>query len=49
MPVDPVTLLRRQLNEAIAEERYEEAAELRDALRQQYGQHDSPDLDDPTD
>ena len=33
VPVDPLTKLRKQLDQAIAEERYEDAAVLRDQLR----------------
>ena len=33
VPVDPVTKLRKQLDEAIAEERYEDAAAIRDQLK----------------
>ena len=34
VPVDPATKLRKQLRQAIAEERYEDAAHLRDQLEQ---------------
>lgn len=34
IPVDPATKLRKQLRQAIAEERYEDAADLRDQLEQ---------------
>jgi protein-arginine kinase activator protein McsA len=33
IPPDPMTLLQRQLEEAVQEERYEDAAILRDKIR----------------
>jgi hypothetical protein len=38
LPIDPVARLRRQLARAVKEERYEEAADLRDRLRGLIGQ-----------
>ena len=38
IPVDPVLKIRQALDKAIREERYEEAASLRDQLRKASGQ-----------
>jgi hypothetical protein len=40
LPVDPVEQLRQQLNRAVREERYEDAADLRDRLNRHHGGRD---------
>ncbi|MCJ7544681.1 MAG: UvrB/UvrC motif-containing protein [Phycisphaerae bacterium] len=42
MPVDPLVKLKRALAKAIAEERYEEAAAIRDRIRRVADTHDRP-------
>jgi len=39
LPIDPVRQLRRDLNKAVQEERYEDAAAIRDQLRQHAQEH----------
>jgi excinuclease UvrABC helicase subunit UvrB len=41
IPVDPVQQLKRQLTKALQEERYEEAARLRDAIAQAAGHEEA--------
>jgi hypothetical protein len=42
VPVDPLTKLRKDIDQALAEERYEEAAILRDQLKRATGEPEGP-------
>ena len=47
IPLDPIEKLKRALSKAIAEERYEEAAGLRDQIRKAEEQSQGQDKDSP--